>query len=58
MSFTQSEVERARELIGLESVTEKVTGNVQPGVCIDVLPRCWDYWDDWNDLYDWDDWDH
>ena len=24
----------------LESVTEKVTGNAQPGECVDVLPRC------------------
>ena len=27
--------------IGLESVTEKVTGNSQPGACVDVLPGCW-----------------
>ena len=26
---------------GLESVTEKVTGNSQPGACVDVLQRCW-----------------
>ena len=32
----------AREtLIWLESVTEKETGNAQPGACVDVLPRCW-----------------
>ena len=31
----------AREtLIWLESVTEKVTGNAQPGACVDVFPRC------------------
>ena len=23
-----------------ESVTEKETGNAQPGACVDVLPRC------------------
>ena len=40
-SCTQNEAERAREtLIWLESVTEKVTGNAQPGACVDVLPRC------------------
>ena len=22
-------------------MTEKETGNAQPGVCVDVLPRCW-----------------
>ena len=41
-SCTQNEAERAREtLIWLESVTEKETGNAQPGACVDVLPRCW-----------------
>ena len=40
-SCTQSEAERARDtLIWLESVTEKETGNAQPGACVDVLPRC------------------
>ena len=40
-SCTQNEAERAREtLIWLESVTEKETGNAQPGACVDVLPRC------------------
>ena len=39
---TQNEAESAREtLIWLESVTEKETGNAQPGACVDVLPRCW-----------------
>ena len=38
---TQNEAESAREtLIWLESVTEKETGNDQPGACVDVLPRC------------------
>ena len=38
---TQNESERAREtLIWLASVTEKETGNAQPGACVDVLPRC------------------
>ena len=27
-------------MLGLESVTEKLTGNAQPGACVDVLPRC------------------
>ena len=41
-SCTQNEAESAREtLIWLESVTEKETGNTQPGACVDVLPRCW-----------------
>ena len=41
-SCTRNEAERAGEsLIGLESVTEKVTGNSQPGACVDVLQRCW-----------------
>ena len=40
-SCTQNEAESAREtLIWLESVTEKETGNAQPGACEDVLPRC------------------
>ena len=40
-SCTQNESERAREtLIWLESVTEKETGNAQPGACVDVLLRC------------------
>ena len=40
-SCTQNEAESAREtLIWLESVTEKETGNAQPGACVDVLPRC------------------
>ena len=40
-SCTQNESERAREtLIWLESVTEKETGNVHPGACVDVSPRC------------------
>ena len=40
-SCTQNESERAREtLIWLEGVTEKETGNVHPGACVDVLPRC------------------
>ena len=39
---TQNEAESAREtLIWVESVTEKETGNAQPGACVDVLPRCW-----------------
>ena len=39
---TQNESERAREtLIWLAGVTEKETGNAQPGACVDVLPRCW-----------------
>ena len=29
-------------MIWLERVTEKVTGNAQPGACVDVLPRCSD----------------
>ena len=41
-SCTQNEAERLGEtLSGLESVTEKVAGNAQPGACVDVLPRCW-----------------
>ena len=40
-SCTQNEAVRAGEtLIGLESVTEKLTGNAQPGACVAVLPRC------------------
>jgi len=40
-SCTQNEAENAWEtLIWLESVTEKETGNAQPGACVDVLPRC------------------
>ena len=41
-SCTQNEAEHAQEtLIWLENVTEKETGNAQPGACVDVLPRCW-----------------
>ena len=37
-----TEAESAWEtLIWLESVTEKETGNAQPGACVNVLPRCW-----------------
>ena len=25
-------------------MTEKETGNAQPGACVDVLPRCWLAW--------------
>ena len=40
-SCAQNESERVREtLIWPESVTEKETGNVHPGACVDVLPRC------------------
>ena len=37
---SQNEAESARALIWLESVTEKETGNAQPGAWVDVLPRC------------------
>ena len=41
-SCTQNEAERAREtLILLESVTENVTGNAQPGARLDILFSVW-----------------
>ena len=40
-SCTQNEAESARKTsICLESVTEKETGNAQPGAWVDVSPRC------------------
>ena len=43
-SCTQNEAKCMWEtMIWLESVTEKVTRNAQPGACVDVLPWCsWD----------------
>ena len=33
-------MKRAGDFDWPESVTEKETGNAQPGACVDVLPRC------------------
>ena len=38
---TQNEAEHAGEtMIWLESVTEEVSRNAQPGTCVDILLRC------------------
>ena len=41
MLHTEWSQARAETMIWRESVTEKVTGNAQPGACADVLPRCY-----------------